>query len=175
MVRSDKDTTGFRAWSGIWSWPLWLLSQASKPLSARWMPGGEDTPFGPDVQSHLQIYGGWRSLCVKQNTFLGLVSDKQWGCASSCWFVVFCLGALPTLQGWFSLLVMIFSCPYNRQSQFDKGKHSLWMVQVSHCLVSDTSQPLSHLSPVMFSVLLSAVLDDSETSLTLAQQQLTTD
>lgn len=49
------------------------------------------------------------------------------------------------------------------------------MVQVSHCLVSDTSQPLSHLSPVMFSVLLSAVLDDSETSLTLAQQQLTTD
>lgn len=46
---------------------------------------------------------------------------------------------------------------------------------MSHCLVSDTSQPLSHLLPVMFFVLLSAALDDSGTSLTLAQHQLTTD
>lgn len=42
--------------------------------------------------------------------------------------VIFCLSAPPDLQDSFGLLVMTFSCPYDRQSQFDKGNYSLWML-----------------------------------------------
>lgn len=54
-------------------------------------------------------------------------------CSPSAWMrtlalVIFCLSAPPDLQDSFSLSVMIFSCPYDKQSQFDKGNHSSWML-----------------------------------------------
>lgn len=124
VARCDKATTGFGAGSHIWFCTLWLPSQTSKPPSVKQAPWREDVPFGPDV--HLQIYGGQGSRYVRSER-LPLCDHSPLVWMRIQVLVILCLSAPPDLQDSFSLLVMTFSCPYDRQSQFDKGNYSLWM------------------------------------------------